>query len=124
VELNNPTEKYWDRMTLIDVIVAMLILSVFFAGFSQIFLPAYNAWNIAVSEYNTAHTLQFLAESFRKECAKPVFNTENWNKIAATAKELESFEISELWREGQLVALKAVCIVAGEHLEIVGLCIP
>ena len=109
-------------MTFIDAISAPIILSLFLAGFSQISLPAYKAWDRAMAEYKTAKTIYFIAESFRKECAKPDRNIESWEKAIAAAKELESFEISEIRQDDVLRALKAVCVISGERLEIIGVC--
>ena len=111
-------------MTFIDAITALLILSFFLFGFSDAFLPAYKAWHAAMAEYRTAQTIHFVAGSFRNECAKPDRNIENWKKATAAAKELESCEISEIVQGDVLRALKAVCIISGERLEIIGLCTP
>ena len=111
-------------MTLIDVITALILLGVFMFGFSQIFFPALNAWRMAVAEYYTAHTIKFIAESFRKECAKTNPNMDDWGKLVAVAKELESYEITKLWHEDQIFALQAVCVISGKRLEILGLCKP
>ena len=109
-------------MTFIDAIAAVVIMSVFLAGFSQGFLPVYKAWEDAMAEYRTAKTIHFVAESFRRECEKPDRNIENWEKMAAaSAKELESYEISELKESGVLRALKITCFISGERLEIIGL---
>jgi hypothetical protein len=111
-------------MTFADVITAMIILGLFFFGLSQAFMPAYNAWEKASAEYNTAKTIQFIAESFRRECGKPDRNIENWKKNVTVAKELEAYEISEL-KQGEIVkALKMVCVVSGQRIEIIGLCTP
>ena len=111
-------------MTLIDAVTALILLGVFLSGFSQAFLPAYNCWNEASAEYNTAHTIQFVAESFRLECAKPNPNIESWKAAAAAAKELESYTITELWHGEELFALKAACVISGECIEIIGVCMP
>jgi hypothetical protein len=111
-------------MTLIDVVAALVILCLFLFGFSQIVLPAFNEWSRAASEYYAAHTIQFIAESFRKECAKPYRNIEKWKETIRAAKGLESCEINELKKEDELYALKAACIIAGERIEILGLCKP
>lgn len=111
-------------MRFIDVFVSLLILNVFLFGFAGAFLPAYNAWNRATAEYRSAHTKRFIAESFRAECIKPDRDIENWKKRVSVAKELESIEITELKRGDVLLALKLVCIISGERLEIIGLCAP
>jgi len=111
-------------MNLIDAVVALVILGFFLFGFSQIFLPVFNEWNRAASDYYAAHTIQFIAESFRKECAEPYPDMEKWRKSVSAAKELESCEITELKKGDKLYALKAACIIAGEHIEILGLCKP
>ena len=107
-------------MNFINAITALSILSFFFSGFSQAILPAYAAWNIAIAEYKTAKTIHFVAESFRRECEKPDRNIENWKKHVSIAKELESYEISELRKNNVLRALKLVSIIGGERIEIIG----
>jgi hypothetical protein len=109
-------------MNFIDAIVALIVMGFFLFGFSQIFLPALNEWNRAASEYYAAHTIYFIAESFKKECANPYRNVEKWKETVRVAKELESCEITELMKENELYALKAACIIAGEPIEIIGLC--
>jgi len=111
-------------MTFIDAIIAPLILGFFLAGFSQAVLPAYNAWDRTMAEYKTAKAMHFTAGSFRNECAKSDRNIENWKKMVAPARELESCEISEIRQNGILRALRAICVISGEHLEIIGLCTP
>jgi hypothetical protein len=108
-------------MNLIDAVVALVILGFFLFGFSQTFLPAFNEWGKAASDYYAAHTIQFIAESFRKECAKPYPNMDAWRKTVSAAKELESCEITELKKDDKPYALKAACVIAGEHIEILGL---
>jgi hypothetical protein len=111
-------------MNLIETVATIVILGLFLFGFAQIFLPAFNEWGRAASEYYAAHTICFIAESFRKECAKPFPDMERWQKTVSVAKELESCEITELKKEDELYALKAACIIAGEYIEILGLCKP
>jgi len=111
-------------MNLIDAVIALVILGFFLLGFSQIFLPVFNEWSKAASDYYAAHTIQFIADSFRKECAKPYPNMENWRKTVSVAKELESCEITEIKKDDELYALKAACVIAGIHIEILGLCKP
>jgi hypothetical protein len=111
-------------MTFIDVIIALVIFSLFIFGFSQIFLPAYSAWYTTVKEYRIAKTIYFIAASFVAECAKPNRNMDNWKKAVRGASELESYEIIELKKGDELRALKLICIISGERLEIIGGCIP
>ena len=111
-------------MTYIEIIAALLILAIFFNGFSQVFLSAHNALNNAMKDINTAKTIQFVAESFKKECANPDRNIENWKYAVSVAKELESYEIIEIKQGDILRALKAIFIIAGERIEIIGLCTP
>ena len=111
-------------MTYIDAIMALILLGFFLFGFSQVFLPAYNAWNSATTEYYTAHTIHFIAESFRNECAKPHPNMVNWEKNVSVAKELESYVITEIKQDDELLAYKVICVIAGERLEILGLYMP
>ena len=109
-------------MTFIDAITALIILGVFLFGFSGAFLPAHDAWNRAMIDYRTAQTINFIAESFKDECAKPDRNIENWKKTVSAAKELEGHGINELKQGNVLQALKLTCIISGERLEIIGLC--
>jgi hypothetical protein len=109
-------------MAFIDVISALVIFGFFISGFSQAFLPAYNAWDNAAKEYRTAQTINFIAESFKQECSKQNRNIDNWKNAVATVKELNSYEITELWQGEILRALKLTCIISGEYLEIIGVC--
>ena len=111
-------------MTFSNLISALIILSFFFSGISQAFLPAYKAWGSVMAEYRTAKTIHFIAESFRRECEKPNRNIETWKKQVSIAKELESYEIIELWQGDILRALKLVGIFSGERIEVIGLCAP
>jgi hypothetical protein len=111
-------------MTFIETLSAILILAMFFAGFSQVFFPAYEAWHNAMFDLRTAKSIQFVSESFRNECAKQDRDIERWKNAVSTVKELESCEITELTQGGIVLALKAACIISGERLEIIGLCIP
>jgi len=111
-------------MSLINAVVVLIVLGFFLFGFSQVFLPAFNEWSKAASEYYAAYTIEFIAESFKKECAKHYPNMEKWKETVSVAKELQSCEISEIRKEDELYALKAVCVIAGERIEILGLCKP
>ena len=111
-------------MTFIEVIAALVIFGLFLAGISQVFLPLYTAWDTAVKEYSAALTIKFIAESFQNECAKPDRNIEKWKRDVSAAKELEAYEIVELMKEDALWALKLICIISGEYLEIIGVCTP
>lgn len=111
-------------MTFIDVLAALIIITLFIFGFSQACWPVYRAWAAALEAYKTARTISFVAESFRRECASPDRNIERWKKIMLTAPELESYELTELWHGEILRALKAACIISGEPVEIIGVCTP
>ena len=107
-------------MNFINLITAFVILGVFLFGFSQILLPAYRHWETAFDKYKTAKTIYFVSESFKNECAKTNRNLENWGSIVSSAKELESYTISELRKDDKLYALRAIFIIAGEHIEVLG----
>jgi len=111
-------------MTFSNLITALAITGYFLIGFSQLFLPSYTAWNTAMAEYRSARSLHFIAESFRRECEKPDRNIENWKKAVSITKELESYEITELWQGDMLRALKLISIISGKHVEIIGACAP
>jgi len=107
-------------MTYSNIIVATVLLGFFFFGFSQAFFPTYNAWESAMAEYRNARTLRFVAESFRSESENPNRNIENWKRQIAVARELESYEVTELWQGEILRALKLTVVISGEHFEILG----
>lgn len=111
-------------MTFIEILIALIITGFFLVGFSQAFLPAFHAWDNAMKTYQTAHTIDFIARSFKAECAKPDRDMERWKRAVLTAKELEHYEITEYWQGDMLRALKALCIISGEPIEIIGLCTP
>jgi hypothetical protein len=111
-------------MTFIEILTALVIIMLFLFGFSQAFLPVYYAWGRALEEYKAANTIQFISESFKKECAKPDRNIGNWENSITVAKELESYVIDELWQGDVLRALRLTCIISGERIEVIGLCTP
>ena len=111
-------------MTFIEIICALVIFGLFMFGFSQAFFPLYNAWETALEEYRIAHTIRFIAESFEHECKRPDRNLERWKSAVAAAKELESYEITELKQGDELRAFRLTCIVSGEALEVIGVCAP
>jgi len=111
-------------MTYVEVITALLILCVFFAGFSQVFLPLHKTWNSATHDLKTAKTMEFIAESFKNECIKPDRNIDNWKKLISIANELEHYEIIEIKQGDVLRALKGIFIISGDHIEVIGLCTP
>jgi hypothetical protein len=111
-------------MTFTDVIAAMVILSLFLAGLGQAAMPALQAWQGANREYQAARDIAFVAESFRKECARDDRNIERWKKAVSPVGDMESLEITEYTEEGYLRALKLSCVVAGEPIEVIGVCSP
>jgi hypothetical protein len=111
-------------MTFTDVLIAIAIFTLFIIGLSQIFFPAMIAWNKASNEYRTAQSINFIAKSFRNACSGSGGSLDNWKKAVTAVRELESYEINEIWQGGALRALKLTCIVSNEHVEVIGLCIP
>ena len=111
-------------MTLIEMICAMVIMSFFLIGFSEVFLPAYKAWEKAMKTYQTGKTIYFVSESFKIECAKQDRNIDRWKQTVSAAKELEDYNVCEYWRENILCALKLTCFINGEKIEILGVCTP
>jgi heme-degrading monooxygenase HmoA len=65
-----------------------------------------------------------VAESFERECAAPDRNIERWKQAMKVVKELEGYEITELWQGETLRALRLTCVVSGETLEALGLWTP
>jgi hypothetical protein len=111
-------------MTFTELIAGIVIFSLFIAGFSASFFPALEAWNRASNEYRLARSIDFVAASFRKECAKANRNMESWQKAVSAVKELDSCEIGEIRQDGVLRALKLSLSMGGVPLEVIGLCTP
>ena len=111
-------------MTFVDAVTGMVITVAFLTGFSQALLPACRLRERAEAEYRTGQTIQFIAGSFRSECARPDRNMERWKKTVAAARELESYQLVEIKQGETLRAIKAICVISGEHIEIIGLCTP
>jgi len=109
-------------MTYIETLSAIIILSLFFAGFSQVFLPAYSSWDNAVQELSEAKSIEFAAQSFRNECAKPDRNIDIWKKAVLPASGLGDLQVTEIAKDGKVIALRAVFTVSGERIEVIGLC--
>ena len=109
-------------MTFTDVIVSVVILGLFLSGFSQTFLPVYKARERIIREYKNVNAIRFISESFTVECGKTKPDIENWKRMAGSINELESLRVTEIMRDDLLYALKAVCVVSGENIEIIGVC--
>ena len=107
-------------MNFISLITAFIILGVFLFGFSQLLLPAQSLWEAALEKYRTAKTIYFISESFKNECIKPDKNMDNWAKLVSSAKELDSYTISEIRKNDVLWGFKAILIISGEHIEVLG----
>ena len=107
-------------MNFTNLISALIVISIFLFGFSQIMLPAYNLWENSISGYRTTKAIHFLSESFKNECEKSNRNMENWSRSISSVKELDSYIISELWKEEELWALKAIFVISGEQIEVLG----
>ena len=111
-------------MTFVDTICAAVILVVFLTCFCQALLPARAAWRSAEAEHRTGQAIYFIAGSFRSECAKSDRSMERWKKTVAVTRELESCQLIEIKQGEALRAIKALCVISGEHIEIIGLCTP
>ncbi len=111
-------------MTFTEVLAGLLILSLFVFGFSQAVYPAYRSWQSASEKYTLARELDFIAESFRKECKMTDRSIERWEYAVSSVNSLESTEVSELRKDGALCAMKARCVVNGEIVEIIAECNP
>jgi len=109
-------------MTFVDILTAFLILGLFFSGLSQAVMPMQAAWNNAVREYKTTESIEFIAISFRNECAKPDRNIENWKRAVAGVLELEAYEITEMRQGGILRAYKLSCVIGGQAVDVIGVC--
>ena len=111
-------------MNFINLTIAIIIMSIFLSGFSQIIMPAQRHWETVFNKYKTAKTIYFVSESFKKECAKPDRNLDKWKELVSSAKELESYTISELRKNEEIWALKAIFIVSGINIEVLGVISP
>lgn len=111
-------------MTFTDLVAAVVILVLFFSGFSQAAYPLVKTLNSSRGEYRAVKSIAFVASSFRNECGRKDRNMERWKKAVSTVRELESFTIEELWDGTVLRALRAHCIISGQQVEIIGLCEP
>ncbi len=109
-------------MTLIDALVGTAILVFFFTGFTQVAFPVLEAWNRSNIEYREAKSLEFVAGSFRNECAKEDRNIKEWEKAVSVTKELTGYDIEELKEGGELVAMRLTCMIGSGHYEIIALC--
>ena len=111
-------------MNFIEIITALALSIMFIFGFSQVFLPVFVSWNAAMNEYRMAGDIEFIFQSFKNECSKIKPDMNDWKNSIAGVKGLEFCEINELWKNPDTRALKAVCGISGEYIEIVGLCTP
>jgi type II secretory pathway pseudopilin PulG len=111
-------------MTLTELLASIVIFSLFIAGFSQAAFPVFEAWNRASDEYYATRSLEFVAQSFKKECIKSDRNIETWEKAVSIVPQLDSYEITELWQGNTLRAMKLSGSMGGELVEVIGLCTP
>jgi hypothetical protein len=111
-------------MTFTDCIVAMIITSLFFTGFARAALPVYTAWQRTYRDYRTARDIAFVADSFRRECAESDRNVERWKRAVAAVPNLELRDITEYKDGSRLRALRLTCVIAGEPVEVIGVCTP
>jgi hypothetical protein len=113
-------------MTYIEALAALLIFSLFLAGFGQAALPALRAFSYARTEYLEAKALEFASKSFRMECRKPANerDLEKWKKILSAESRIDMYDV-EVFRDGvDTQILKLICVIGGERFEILGLCGP
>ena len=120
--LVNKTKLYWKNMTYIETIAGVFIFTFFIAGFSQVMLPAYQSWNTASSNYRIASNIEFISDTFRKESALKNRNIEKWKRDVSIINDLVLYEISEINKNGIVVALKVVCNCNGENFEVIAEC--
>jgi hypothetical protein len=111
-------------MTFTNLIVGIVIFSFFLVGISEAIVPVINTWESTITEYRISRSIKFVAVSFTQECGKKNRDIEAWKKTVSIVKELQSYEILEMYQGSTLRALKADCIIGGEQIEIIGLCTP
>jgi hypothetical protein len=111
-------------MTYIELTAALMIFFLFLAGLGQAALPVMRAYSRAAAEYQEARALEFVAESFKKECRKRDRNITRWKRDVSIVPQLESYEIKELRGSENAVVLQLICVIGGERFEIWGLCRP
>jgi type II secretory pathway pseudopilin PulG len=108
-------------MTYIELVVSFIVLSYFIAGLGQAALPAFRAWKGAAREYRNARALEFVAESFKRECGKKDRDIKGWEKAVSIVPQLESYKIEEFQAGGEASVLRLECVIGGEKIEILGL---
>jgi len=109
-------------MTYIETVVSAILFSLFMAMFSQALFPLMSSMIRARNEYEIAKSIEFLDKSFRKECASSSRNILKWKHDVAFITRLESCQVSEIYTEGSLCAMKANCLINGENIEIIAEC--
>jgi type II secretory pathway pseudopilin PulG len=111
-------------MTYLEIMAALIVLSVFAAGAGPAVFPAFLAWNRAEREYAAAHALSFVADSFRAECGRQDRDMERWKKTALTVPLLEDYAIDKLRTDGVVWGFKLSAMIDGERIEVLGECAP
>jgi hypothetical protein len=113
-------------MTYIETLSALLIFSLFAAGFGRAALPAARAFSRARAEYLEAKALEFAAESFQMECRKPgkERDFEKWKKILSAEPRIDMYDVRVFREGGDVRVLRLICVIGGERFEILGLCGP
>lgn len=109
-------------MNYIETVAAVIIFSLFMALLCQISLPLLQAVSVSRQELESAKSIEFVHESFKRACAKKVRNIEKWENDIKIVDGLNTCEVTEIVRDSKVCAMKAVCVIGTERIEMLAEC--
>lgn len=109
-------------MNLIESIAAIGIMSAFLAVACGIIVPAVRVIDAARSDFELAKSISFLDESFRSECDRASPDVDRWKRSVSVVAGLSSCEVMTCRVKGRVRAMKAVCVVGSDRIEILAEC--
>lgn len=110
-------------MNLIETMAAIGVMSAFLAVACGIIVPAVRAIDAARSGFELAKSISFLDESFRSECDRAIPDVERWKRSVSAVAGLSSCEVTPCRANGRVRAMKAVCVVGANRIEILAECL-
>jgi hypothetical protein len=109
-------------MNLIETMAAIGIMSAFLAVACGIIVPAVRVVDAARSGFELARSISFLDESFRSECERASPDVDRWKRSVSVVAGLSSCEVTPCRVNGRVHAMKAVCVVGPNRIEILAEC--
>lgn len=109
-------------MSYIETVAAVIIFSLFMALLCQISFPLLQAVSVSRQELEAAKSIEFVHESFKRACATKARNVEKWKNDITVVNGLKSCEVTEIVRDSKVCAMKAVCVIGMDRIEMLAEC--